>query len=166
MLKLTTGTLALDSFDESAFFKPNIGPDFVDSFDATSAAVCSIEETTLFPKLNRLGLAADPFGEPNLLEPKIVWVASVNAPTAGLKVGSGIDEVIEFGTLTFSSTLDPSAVPRGSPSTVQLLDGIITDVPGVISFTVFSVTQVVFSATAVETIVCFPVVKEDTSPLG
>lgn len=169
MPKLTDGASAPGSFDDAAFSKPNSEPGLVDSFDGASAPVNSVDGTTLFPKLNRGGLATDPFGEVDLSEPKIVWVDALTAPIVGLTVGSAaIDEVIEVGPSIFSSTIELSEVlTRGLPSTVKLLDDIITDELGGISCTAFSVAETVFSTTAVERVVSFPEVdKGDTAPLG
>lgn len=110
--ELTKGASAAGSFADATFSKLNSGPDLVESFDGESAAVSSVDGTTLFPvKLNKGGLATDPFGVEDLLEPKFVLEVAVIAPAVGLKIGSEADEVLDVGTLTFSSTLDPSAVP-------------------------------------------------------
>lgn len=162
--ELTKGASVPGSFDNGTFSKPNSEPDLVESCGGASAAVSSIDGTTLFPKLNRGGLATDPFGVVDWLKPKLVLEAAV----IGLKIGSETDEVIEVGTSTFFSTLDQSAVLTwGLPSIVKLLDGISTDEPGGFSSTAVSTAEIVLSATAVETVVSFPEVeKGDTAPLG
>lgn len=106
--ELTKGVPTPGSFGDAAFSK--CGLDLAESFDGASAAVSSVDGTTLFPKLNKGGLATDPFGVVDLLKPKFVFEAAAIAPAVGLKIGSEADEVIEIGTSTFSSTLDPSAV--------------------------------------------------------
>jgi len=159
--KLTDGASALVSFDGAALSKPNIGPALVNSFnwasavdslvdfDWASAPDSSVEGTKVFPKLNRGGLAADPFGV-DLSESKIVCVDALTEPVFGLAVEPAtIDEVIGVGVSTFSSTIEPSAF-LSLPSAIKLLDDDTTDEPGGVSCTGFSMEKVVFSAAGVE----------------
>jgi len=92
--ELTKGASVPGSFDDATFSKPNSGLGLVESFDGATAAVSSVDGTTLFPKLNRGELATDPLGVVDLLEPKLVLEAAVIAPVVGLTIGSETDEVI------------------------------------------------------------------------
>lgn len=131
--KLIDGASVSVSFDGADLSKPNIGPVLVDSLDGASAPVSSVEGTKLFPKLNMGGLATDPFGEVDFSEPKVVCVNALTAPAFGLIVESAaIDEVIDVGVSTFSSTIETSAVLRLLPA-IKLLDDITTDESGGIS---------------------------------